>query len=839
MSRTKTATIAESPDVVQLVTAPAKRSVEMTIDPEGMTHILARLTDQYGNPIEATVRELLSNGYDATVLLPEGERRPLEVFLPTALQSLFIVRDHGVGMDEEAIENVYARYGASTKAEDMNQVGAYGLGAKAPLAYCTKFMVTTTKNGWTTQFEVERTAQGNFINIMESQETGEPSGTTVTIPVGRGDYANFQEAVKRYSDHSFDFDILVDGVRPEPEKYIELTDSFLLDEDPNGENAVYGRVWVRPESLDKVLRARVGSTSEDVYFGYLLSGWDYASPALRAVQSWRRPTVDLLVELKPGVVDFSSSRDEVTVNDRSRRLDKRVAVFARDSSKEAMEDFLRVYRTMDRRLAETVFKSALAVGEYSAKGLTFHSDSVDQFLVAPESFTTEEGYAPLAALTARRTPNLIFSFVLDSKAKGVPCLHPAFNRREEQRALVPGVELFEKLTASHSTQAALAATARGRAVGDAATYLLLHYFERRHSKVSWDRIVALPAPTTERETKTLMNLRRVFTENHYDGTLFLLLKSTRGLDAQRELLREYVGMDLTVTTLPDLVKEGRALRKKQRKEREAEAATPAVRVTQLTEGDLSVEKDVVRLARTYGGVLTQVTIPELKKKKALLVLSRSYNNVGSALTGAANAGIAITGRPVYVTNSIHNLKAAHYKELLDYDGVIVTSDFSYAAAAAKTLKERATYRGTTLNSEVKTAPREEFIGAAFHNWYGSAASMLKALLAAEKSNPTHPGSKPILRVMSAHRGYYRSSLGKLSDEQILTGLGKKEGPYLLALRDAIHEVQNNHRDSLVNTLLSALMSHGGAIEGKHAEALLEEFGKLIHSHLPKYATGKN
>ena len=42
---------------------------------------------------------------------------------------------------EEEVQEIYSRYGASTKTDDLDQIGAYGLGAKSPLAYGNEFTV--------------------------------------------------------------------------------------------------------------------------------------------------------------------------------------------------------------------------------------------------------------------------------------------------------------------------------------------------------------------------------------------------------------------------------------------------------------------------------------------------------------------------------------------------------------------------------------------------------------------------------------------------------------------------------------------------------------------------
>ena len=98
----------------------------MTIDPSGMAHVMAILTNLYANAPLAVLREYATNARDSHVAA--GSDRPIEVDLPTDLNPSLVIRDFGVGLSEQEIIDVYARYGASTKRDTDDQVGAFGLG---------------------------------------------------------------------------------------------------------------------------------------------------------------------------------------------------------------------------------------------------------------------------------------------------------------------------------------------------------------------------------------------------------------------------------------------------------------------------------------------------------------------------------------------------------------------------------------------------------------------------------------------------------------------------------------------------------------------------------------
>src|SRR5699024_11345085 len=67
--------------------------IPMQVNLDAMGHIVSRLTEIYPNPIQASVRELISNAVDATMDIPEADRKPIEVGV-SAFDNNFTVRDY-------------------------------------------------------------------------------------------------------------------------------------------------------------------------------------------------------------------------------------------------------------------------------------------------------------------------------------------------------------------------------------------------------------------------------------------------------------------------------------------------------------------------------------------------------------------------------------------------------------------------------------------------------------------------------------------------------------------------------------------------------------------------
>ena len=56
-------------------------NIQMNIDGTALKHIINRLTELYKNPLEASIRELVSNAVDATVSAKLEDVKPIQLFL--------------------------------------------------------------------------------------------------------------------------------------------------------------------------------------------------------------------------------------------------------------------------------------------------------------------------------------------------------------------------------------------------------------------------------------------------------------------------------------------------------------------------------------------------------------------------------------------------------------------------------------------------------------------------------------------------------------------------------------------------------------------------------------
>jgi hypothetical protein len=147
----------------------------------------------YSDKIQSIIRELSCNAIDSHVEAKCGDL-PIEVHLPSTLEPWFYVRDFGTGLDHKQVVDIYTIYGASTKTNSNEFIGALGLGSKSPFSYVDAFDVTARKNGVERQYSMFRNEKGKpDWALLGEFPTTEPNGVTVKMPVKQEDIRLFSE----------------------------------------------------------------------------------------------------------------------------------------------------------------------------------------------------------------------------------------------------------------------------------------------------------------------------------------------------------------------------------------------------------------------------------------------------------------------------------------------------------------------------------------------------------------------------------------------------------------------------------------------------------------------
>jgi hypothetical protein len=158
-------------------------------------------TKIYTNPILAICREITCNARDAHREIGISDR-PIEVYLPNTWSPNLIIKDFGPGIDPSRMEDIFIKFGNSTKRNNNVQLGGFGIGSKTPLAYSDTFNITTTVSGTKYKYSayIDETKVGKM-TLLSQEPTTDPNGTSIEIPILRTDYRTFASTVVDVTKH--------------------------------------------------------------------------------------------------------------------------------------------------------------------------------------------------------------------------------------------------------------------------------------------------------------------------------------------------------------------------------------------------------------------------------------------------------------------------------------------------------------------------------------------------------------------------------------------------------------------------------------------------------------
>lgn len=141
-------------------------------------------TGLYQKPLRTMIQETMFNAWDAH-RMGNCQDKPIDIYINDT--SGLIIRDYGPGIHKNEIHPIYCIYGNSTKRDNDDLTGGFGLGSKSPYAYADSFTVTSHHDGVKGMYIMNRVSEesnggpGRSI-IFEDIKTDE-SGLVVTIPL--------------------------------------------------------------------------------------------------------------------------------------------------------------------------------------------------------------------------------------------------------------------------------------------------------------------------------------------------------------------------------------------------------------------------------------------------------------------------------------------------------------------------------------------------------------------------------------------------------------------------------------------------------------------------------
>lgn len=153
----------------------------------------------YPDIIKAVVREVFTNAWDSQKVANNLDT-PIEIHAPSVYEPWFSIRDFGVSMSADVVDNVWSNIFESTKDKSNDEAGMYGMGSKSPLGYTDSFTMACYLNGVARFYEIYLDETGSpVISLKFVSETEEPNGVLVQIPVAEKDIAHFNNMIQHFA----------------------------------------------------------------------------------------------------------------------------------------------------------------------------------------------------------------------------------------------------------------------------------------------------------------------------------------------------------------------------------------------------------------------------------------------------------------------------------------------------------------------------------------------------------------------------------------------------------------------------------------------------------------
>jgi hypothetical protein len=260
----------------------------------------------YSDKISAVLREIGCNAADAHTA--QGTpNRPIEVKLPSKLDTSFHIKDWGPGLSHEEITGLFTTYFSSNKSDNNDMTGAFGLGSKSPFSYTDSFAITTVKDSVQRSYTAHVGVTGApVISLLDESPAADHwiHGTMVSFPVQPKDCAEFEKKAREiYRWFDVKPNLLGCATVKDPEFYLDAVGVKVgLIGDTSGQQRF---------SSDKVARVLMGNVAYPIRADRL----EKVAPLISALLS-----AGAHITLPIGTVMPTAGREDLEYDESSRRV---------------------------------------------------------------------------------------------------------------------------------------------------------------------------------------------------------------------------------------------------------------------------------------------------------------------------------------------------------------------------------------------------------------------------------------------------------------------------------------------------------------------------------------
>lgn len=169
----------------------SEQGTQFRIDINDTETFVQMLLNLYDNIHEAVVQEICSNALDANI------EAKSDIPVITGINGgVWFCQDFGTGLSKDFMFSKYITIGYSSKKDNENLLGAYGLGRLTPLSYTTQYFVISNYEGIQTKYMIYLDGLKIRISELSSEPTEEPAGIRVEVPI-KNDKGLWESAVKQ------------------------------------------------------------------------------------------------------------------------------------------------------------------------------------------------------------------------------------------------------------------------------------------------------------------------------------------------------------------------------------------------------------------------------------------------------------------------------------------------------------------------------------------------------------------------------------------------------------------------------------------------------------------
>lgn len=189
-------------------------TIKVGIDEKSISHFFRMISNLYQDPVMAVLREIGANCVDASKEAGT-EKLGWQLHLPSRLDGNVRFVDNGVGISHDQMIRIYSIIGASSKREDNNLIGGFGVGKWSLCAIVNNFQAISNYNGTKSTYFICLQSNGlPDIKVIKQEQTNERNGFEVKFMCPEKYIGQFNDkAAKAYRFFSTKPDVFIDGAK--------------------------------------------------------------------------------------------------------------------------------------------------------------------------------------------------------------------------------------------------------------------------------------------------------------------------------------------------------------------------------------------------------------------------------------------------------------------------------------------------------------------------------------------------------------------------------------------------------------------------------------------------